>query len=100
MKSIKFFSLQKSKLQAISALKRYLDHKVDEFNSILSFRANPKRIRSIEGKLQGFCAQDQEIKHWAQRVRLLIILPGYVSKGTLLGYLFVCVCVFLTLVLI
>lgn len=34
---------------------------------IHEIKANPKRIRSIEGKLQGFCAQDQEIKHWAQR---------------------------------
>lgn len=30
-------------------------------------KPNPKKIRSIDGKLQAFCAQDQDIKHWAQR---------------------------------
>lgn len=33
------------------------------------FRANPKKLRTINGKLQAFCAQNQEIKHWAQKVR-------------------------------
>ena len=28
---------------------------------------NPKKTFSIQKKLEGFCAQDQEMKHWAQR---------------------------------
>ena len=32
------------------------------------FRANPKKLHTINGKLQAFCAQNQEIKHWAQKV--------------------------------
>lgn len=30
-------------------------------------RVNPKKIASVEEKFQVFCAQDAELKHWAQR---------------------------------
>ncbi len=30
-------------------------------------RVNPKKMVSIQPKLEAFCAQDSEIKHWAQR---------------------------------
>ena len=30
-------------------------------------QVNPKKIRSIQGKLEAFCAQDGEMKHWAQK---------------------------------
>ena len=34
---------------------------------IQSIRVNPKKTISIEKKLEQFCAQDSEMKHWAQR---------------------------------
>ena len=34
---------------------------------ISRIQVNPKKIRSIQGKLEAFCAQDQEMKHWAQK---------------------------------
>lgn len=34
---------------------------------IEEIKANPKKMVSIQGKLDTFCAQDPEIKHWAQR---------------------------------
>ena len=34
---------------------------------ILNTRVNPKKTVSIQKKLEQFCAQDQEMKHWAQR---------------------------------
>ncbi len=34
---------------------------------ISKIRVNPKRTLSIQGKLQSFCVQDPEMKHWAQR---------------------------------
>lgn len=33
-----------------------------------SCRVNPKKLTSIKPKLDAFCAQDQELKHWAQKV--------------------------------
>ncbi|XP_047128376.1 probable ATP-dependent RNA helicase DDX10 isoform X1 [Hydra vulgaris] len=44
-------------------VKKLLDGKVP----LEEIKANPKKLLSIEGKLQAFCAQDQEIKYWAQR---------------------------------
>ena len=34
---------------------------------IQSIQVNPKKTLSIQNKLEQFCAQDSEIKHWAQR---------------------------------
>ena len=34
---------------------------------VQSIRVNPKKTLSIRKKLEQFCAQDQEVKHWAQR---------------------------------
>ena len=34
---------------------------------IEEIRVNPKKLVSIQKKLEAFCAQDSEIKHWAQR---------------------------------
>ena len=34
---------------------------------IAETRVNPKKVASIEKKLQMFCAQDVQMKHWAQR---------------------------------
>lgn len=34
---------------------------------IHELKSNPKKIRSIHGKLQSFCIQDQQIKDWAQK---------------------------------
>ena len=34
---------------------------------IEEIKVNPKKMVSIQGKLDTFCAQDLEIKHWAQR---------------------------------
>jgi len=34
---------------------------------IHEIKANPKKLRTVDGKLQALCAQNAEIKHWAQR---------------------------------
>lgn len=34
---------------------------------INKIQVNPKKLRSIQGKLEAFCAQDGEMKHWAQK---------------------------------
>ena len=34
---------------------------------IEEIKVNPKKMVSIQGKLDTFCAQDSEMKHWAQR---------------------------------
>ena len=34
---------------------------------IEEIKVNPKKMVSIQGKLDAFCAQDPEMKHWAQR---------------------------------
>ena len=34
---------------------------------IEEIRVNPKKMTSIQRKLESFCAQDSEMKHWAQR---------------------------------
>ena len=34
---------------------------------INKIQINPKKLRCIQGKLEAFCAQDGEMKHWAQK---------------------------------
>lgn len=44
-----------------------IDQLTEKKVPIHQIHPNPKRLRSIEGKLQGFCAENPEIKHWAQK---------------------------------
>ena len=44
-------------------VKKLIEKKVP----IHELKSNPKKINSIQGKLQSFCVQDQQIKEWAQK---------------------------------
>ena len=41
------------------------------YSSVLNCRVNPQKLGSIQKKLEAFCAQDLEIKQWAQKVNKL-----------------------------
>lgn len=41
------------------------------FSFVLNCRVNPQKLGSIQKKLEAFCAQDLEIKQWAQKVNKL-----------------------------
>ena len=41
------------------------------YSFVLNCRVNPQKLGSIQKKLEAFCAQDLEIKQWAQKVNKL-----------------------------
>ena len=44
-------------------------------------QVNPKKIRSIQGKLEAFCAQDGEMKHWAQKSFISYMRSVYLQSN-------------------
>ena len=44
-------------------------------------QVNPKKIRSIQGKLEVFCAQDGEMKHWAQKSFISYMRSVYLQSN-------------------
>jgi len=48
---------------------------------INKIEVNPKKLRPIQGKLEAFCAQDGEIKHWAQRSFISYVRSVYLQSN-------------------
>lgn len=61
----------------IAILDRLKEKKVP----IHEIQVNPKKLQPIEGKLQAFCAQHQEIKMWAQKSIISYARSVYLQKN-------------------
>ena len=48
---------------------------------INKIQINPKKLRSIQGKLEAFCAQDGEMKHWAQKSFISYMRSVYLQSN-------------------
>ena len=48
---------------------------------INKIQVNPKKLRSIQGKLEAFCAQDGEMKHWAQKSFISYVRSVYLQSN-------------------
>jgi len=48
---------------------------------INKIEVNPKKLRPIQGKLEAFCAQDGEMKHWAQRSFISYVRSVYLQSN-------------------
>ena len=48
---------------------------------INKIQVNPKKLRSIQGKLEAFCAQDSEMKHWAQKSFISYLRSVYLQSN-------------------
>jgi len=48
---------------------------------INKIEVNPKKLRPIQGKLEAFCAQDGEMKHWAQKSFISYVRSVYLQSN-------------------
>ncbi|XP_065883738.1 probable ATP-dependent RNA helicase DDX10 [Dysidea avara] len=48
---------------------------------INKIEVNPKKLQPIQGKLEAFCAQDGEMKHWAQKSFISYVRSVYLQSN-------------------
>ena len=48
---------------------------------INKIEVNPKKLQPIQGKLEAFCAQDGEMKHWAQKSFISYVCSVYLQSN-------------------